>query len=595
MCGIAGIFNYRLAARVSRRELLEIREAMARRGPDDAGEWFSEDGSVAFGHRRLAIIDPSDAGAQPMHSDDDALVITFNGEIYNFRAIRKRLESKGVRFRSESDTEVLLALYRERGADMVDELRGMFAFAIWDQRKNGVFLARDHFGIKPLYYSDDGRSFRFASQVKALLAGGAVDTGPSPAGIAGFYLWGSVPEPYTVHRGIAAVPSGTTMWVERGEGSTTKRYFSISHELARADPNAHVDREKMREELAWALKDSVRHHLVSDVPVGVFLSSGFDSATIAALARESGDGELKCLTLGFNEYEGTDNDEVPLAREMAKHCDFPHIAELIDKSDMDDELAYIRAAMDQPSIDGVNMYFVSRAASRAGMKVALSGTGGDELFGGYGSYHEIPRAAAWLAHVPMSRSAGRAFRVATAGWIDRFASPKYAGLLEYGSSYGGLYLLRRGLFMPWELPKLMGPDMAREGWRQLQPIARLDRKVQRIDSPFAKVAAMEMRMYLRNQLLRDSDWAGMAWSVEIRTPLVDRDLFRTVVQWMGSPKPATKLDMARTPARPLPAALVSRAKTGFSIPVASWLPAGARGRGLRGWGRMLLSDVSAEA
>lgn len=589
MCGIAGIFNYRLRSEVSRRELFAMRERMATRGPDGAGEWTSTDRTAGLAHRRLAIIDPTEAGAQPMASDDGMLVVTFNGEIYNYRAIRSRLEGNGVRFRSQSDTEVLLALYQERGTDMVDELRGMFAFAIWDERKKGLFLARDHFGIKPLYYSDDGRTLRFASQVKALLAGGGIDTGPSAAGFVGFHLWGTVPEPYTLYRGISALQSGTALWVERGRSSVLKRYFSISHELANADPHLALDRTRMREELAAALKDSVRHHLVSDVPVGLFLSSGLDSATIAALGDESGAHELKSVTLGFNEYEGTPSDEVPLARLVAEHCGSPHVAEVIHKSDMETEVERIYEAMDQPSIDGVNMFFVSRAASRAGMKVALAGTGGDELFGGYPSYRQIPKSARLLAHVPMSRTLGKGFRVATGNWIGRFTSPKYAGLLEYGGSYGGLYLLRRGLFMPWELPRLMEPDMAREGWRQLQPVARLDRKVQRIESPYAKVAAMEMRMYLRNQLLRDADWAGMAWSVEIRVPLVDRALFSTVVPWMGTTAPPSKLDMAAAPARSLPEAVLNRAKTGFSIPVGSWLPKSFQTRGLRGWARMLLS------
>jgi asparagine synthase (glutamine-hydrolysing) len=254
---------------------------------------------------------------------------------------------------------------------------------------------------------------------------------------------------------------------------------------------------------------------------------------------------------------------------------------------MDEELEHIRRAMDQPSIDGVNTFFVSRAASRAGMKVALAGTGGDELFGGYPSFTQLPRASAALAHVPMSRTLGRALRVVTAPWLHHFTSPKYAGLLEYGGSYGGLYLLRRGLFMPWELPKLMDPELAKEGWAQLRPIAQLDRKVERIDSPYAKVAAMELRMYLRNQLLRDTDWAGMAWSVEIRVPFVDRDLFRTVVPWMGLSEPPTKLDMASAPTVPLPQPLLDRKKTGFAIPVTAWVKEPVD-RGLRGWARSLI-------
>ena len=591
MCGINGVFAYAAdAPPVSREELVRVRDTMAARGPDGAGTWISRDGRMGLANRRLAIIDLSDAGAQPMRSDDGALVVTVNGEIYNHRELRAELEAKGARFRSTSDTEVLLHLYRERGSDMVDFLRGMFAFAIWDERNQTLFLARDQFGIKPLYYADDGRTLRFASQVKALLAGGGIDSRTSAPGLAGFYLWGAVPEPFTLYRGIHPVLAGTTLRVYRGKPPSERRFFSMAHELSRADRAAPVTRDEMREQLAAALRDSVRHHLISDVPVGLFLSSGLDSTTIAALAREAGSADMHSLTLGFREFEGTHNDEVPLAADTARRLATTHRTSMISQADMEEEVEHIRRAMDQPSIDGVNTFFVSREAARAGMKVALAGTGGDELFGGYPSYTEIPRAAKIVSHVPMSRSLGKLFRVVTAPWLHHFTSPKYAGLFEYGGSYGGLYLLRRGLFMPWELPRLMAPELAREGWEELRPIARLDRKVERIDSPYAKVAAMELRHYLRNQLLRDTDWAGMAWSVEIRVPFVDRDLVRAVVPWLGLPEPPTKLDMAAAAAPSIPEELLGRKKSGFAIPVAAWARVSTE-RGLRGWARSLIGHL----
>jgi asparagine synthase (glutamine-hydrolysing) len=212
MCGIAGIFTYRESGPpVDQEELLRIREAMIHRGPDGAGLWISADRRVGLAHRRLAIIDLGDTGAQPMATNDGQLRITFNGEIYNYRALRRELEGKGVRFRSESDTEVLLHLYADRGMDMVHALRGMYAFGIWDERREGIFLARDPFGIKPLYYTNDGTTLRFASQVKALAAGGGVNLTSDPAGHAGFYLWGHVPEPFTMYREVQA------QWPPRSE------------------------------------------------------------------------------------------------------------------------------------------------------------------------------------------------------------------------------------------------------------------------------------------------------------------------------------------------------------------------------------------
>src|SRR6476660_7666483 len=212
MCGIAGIYAYHYAANsVERAELCKIRDHMAARGPDGVGEWFSVDGRVGFGHRRLSIIDLSSAAAQPMASADGKLVVTYNGETFNHRELRAQLEARGRTFRSQSDTEVLLHLYAEKGADMVHDLRGMFAFAIWDAERRSLFLARDPYGIKPLYYADDGWTFRFASQVKALLTGGGVGLDPEPAGQVGFYLFGSVPEPFTTYRAIRALPAGATL------------------------------------------------------------------------------------------------------------------------------------------------------------------------------------------------------------------------------------------------------------------------------------------------------------------------------------------------------------------------------------------------
>ena len=214
MCGIAGIFAYHPSAPpVDRAQLRTVRDHMATRGPDGKGEWFSENGRIALAHRRLSIIDLSERAAQPMASADGQLVVSFNGEIYNYRELKTALQAKGYVFRTTSDTEVLLHLYADKGEAMLTELRGMFAFALWDTRKQALLLARDSFGIKPLYYANDGKTLRFASQVKALLAGGQIDTTPEPAGHAGFYLWGSVPEPWTLYQGIRNLPSGRYLWV----------------------------------------------------------------------------------------------------------------------------------------------------------------------------------------------------------------------------------------------------------------------------------------------------------------------------------------------------------------------------------------------
>jgi asparagine synthase (glutamine-hydrolysing) len=565
---------------------------MATRGPDGAGEWISADGCVGLVHRRLAILDLSESGAQPMMAPDVSTRIVFNGEIYNFRELRARLEQKGYRFRSNSDTEVLLQLYQEYGQGMVRHLRGMFAFVLWDPRTRGVFLARDPFGIKPLYYSDDGACLRAASQVKALLAAGDIDTSPNAAGHVGFFIWGHVPEPWTLYKGIRALPAGTTLWIEQhGRMGRPETYFDLATELHNIEEHAETLRSsEVHERLRVAIADSVAHHMISDVPVGVFLSSGLDSTSIAALAAEHSHEALRTVTLGFAEYRSSPNDEVPLAEEFATEFGLEHSTRYVQRGQFEADWDKVMAAMDQPSIDGVNAYFVSKAAHELGLKVALSGLGGDELFGGYPSFKDIPRLVRYIK--PFS-FLGKSFRWLSGALLRQFTSPKYASLFEYGGTYGGAYLLRRGLCMPWELPKVLDGDLVREGWRELSSLKLLDATTSGITSSRLRVSALETAWYMRNQLLRDTDWASMAHSLEVRVPLVDIVLWRDVMKLVAAGHLVGKSDMARCPMRRLPAAILGRTKTGFSVPVREWLHSYGYGetRGLRGWAQMVYRNA----
>lgn len=575
MCGLAAILSSSSApCPVDLHELVRIRDHMVARGPDGAGLWLSSDGRVGLGHRRLAIIDLSQDGAQPMATPDDGLRIVFNGEIYNYRTLRAELEAEGVAFCSHTDTEVILALYRRDGRAMLSRLRGMFALALWDERKRGLLLARDHFGIKPLYLADMGHTLRVASQVKALLAGGAIDTTPDPAGHAGFFLWGHVPEPHTLYRAIRPLPPGSWLWAGADGRREEGHFFDLAAEIAAPAPPYRVD-------LAEALRDSVRHHLEADVPVGVFLSSGLDSATLVGLTAEIAATPPQTVTLGFSEFTGSPQDEVPLAERIAAHYGTDHATIRITAADFAACRDRILADMDQPSIDGVNTWFVARAARERGLKVALSGLGGDELFAGYNNFTALPRMVGALAPLAALPGLGVAFRAATRNWIGRFTSPKAAGLLEYGGDWGGAYMLRRGLVMPWLLNTVLDPEVAQEGLRALAVGQTLNDAVAGIKAPRLKVSALEMAFYMRNQLLRDSDWAGMAHSLEIRTPLVDVELFRAVLALIKAGHPATKRDMAALPRPPLPDAVLQRPKTGFFIPVSNWLGEDS----LLGWAR----------
>lgn len=587
MCGIAGVFAYGASAHpVDEAELLRVRDAMRRRGPEGAGHWISADRRVGLAHRRLAIIDVTETGAQPMASADGRLVVTLNGEIYNFRELRREIEAEGTRLRSRSDTEVLLHLFARHGPRMLDKLRGMFAIAIWDAEDRRLFLARDPFGIKPLYYADDGGTLRFASQVKALVAGDRVDTRPDPAGSVGFFLWGAVPDPHTLFEGIRALPAGTHVTYRQGASGRTQAYFRLAEELARG-AEAPLSEAQGRDRLRAALVDSVRHHLVADVPVGVFLSAGLDSTTLTALASELNQGPLRTLTLGFHEHRGTPDDEVAFAEDTARRHGTRHQTSWVEQSDFATALEDLLAAMDQPSVDGVNTYLVSRAASRAGMKVALSGIGGDELFGGYPSFSQVPRMAAWLRPLRGIPRAGKAVRRLSGPLLRTLRSPKYAGLAEYGGSYAGAYLLQRALYAPWEIERFMDPVAAREGWERLRSLDALAASLDGLGTPRQRVAALELGWYMRHQLLRDADWAGMAHSLEIRVPFVDVELLRAVAPLLAAANPPSKRTVAATPLVLLPPALLRRQKTGFSTPICRWMEATVRppGRahGLRAW------------
>jgi asparagine synthase (glutamine-hydrolysing) len=594
VCGIAGVYAFSPSAPpADRAELRTIRDHMTARGPDGYGEWFSDNGRVAFGHRRLAVIDLSGRAAQPMISADGQLVITFNGEIYNYRELRQDLESQGRVFRSDSDTEVLLHLYQAKGTAMLQDLRGMYAFAIWDARKQALLLARDPFGIKPLYYtptSITSGTFRFASQVKALLAGGQIDTSPNPAGHTGFILWGSVPAPYTLYRGIQALPAGHFMWVSGQGVSEPQPFCLITDILAHAANNpARGTKADALDAIGAAVRSTITAHHVADVPVGMFLSAGIDSALITALSSVHGE-RPHTLTLAFAEYVGTPNDESPMAEQLAAQLGTRHATVMVRKADFAEQREQILAAMDQPSIDGVNTWFVAQAAASQGIKVALSGLGGDELFASYPSFPDLPR----IRHLaqPFARwpAFGKSLRQLSLPLLRTITSPKYAGLLEYGGTLGGAYLLRRSLYMPWELGQVLDADLARQGWQDLQCRTQLDATTADIPQDRLAVSALELSWYMRHQLLVDSDWASMAQSLELRVPFLDMPLLRAVAPWLALYPGLTKPAIAQALAPDLPAALVYKPKTGFIIPVRDWLMCDQpdiKERGLRGWARFI--------
>jgi asparagine synthase (glutamine-hydrolysing) len=593
MCGIGGIMVVGGSKDcVNRSELSAMSESMARRGPDGQGTWISADQGVGLIHRRLAIIDLSEASAQPFVSKSGSLVAVFNGEIYNYKELRAELVAKGHTFISDGDTEVVLKLYEEKGPAMIRHLRGMFSIVIWDARAQELFLARDPFGIKPLYYSLEGSVFRFASQVKAIAPW--VPSKASPAGHVGFFLWGFVPEPYSLYESIRSVPAGTTMTVRRTGHVSNNSYFSIREEFESANTSPLVSRTQALDGLREAVTDTVRAHFVSDVPVGMFLSAGVDSTVIAAVSKKIGASPLHAVTISFEEFRGTHFDEASEAASFAADAGITHEIEALCEKDFETVLPELLAAMDQPSVDGVNSFLVSRAAKRRGMKVALSGLGGDEVFAGYAAFRQIPAAVRTISKIPYHNSVGRLARRLLAKASPRILPAKHASLLEYGGSFEGAYLLRRALQTPWEVERLLEPGFAAEGLTELDTMGVLRKMVPAQCDNTQKVSALELGWYMRSQLLRDTDWAGMAHSLEIRTPFVDPVFFKKVLSLRYSRSHGcTKRDLVEACLQDSGKRILARKKTGFATPVSRWLktvqPVQTRWpeRGLRGWAQFV--------
>jgi asparagine synthase (glutamine-hydrolysing) len=370
--------------------------------------------------------------------------------------------------------------------------------------------------------------------------------------------------------------------VDRIGAAAPVRYHSIAAVYCDAEaPGQQLGPEVAQEKIREALLDSVRHHLVADVPVGAFLSGGVDSGALVGLMRDAGQSDIQTVTLAFEEFRGQPDDEAPLAAETAKLYGARHTIRCVTEQEFRADLPRILEVMDQPTIDGINTWFASKAARELGLKVGISGLGGDELFGGYPSFRDVPRWVRWLgipARVPLL---GKAFRycIDVLG-SDRFhVNPKAAGLVELGGTYAGAYLLRRGLFMPWEIGRVVDPGFVQEGLRRLRPLDTSAAELHpRPRSPFARVATLEACLYMRNQLLRDTDWASMAHSLEVRVPLVDATLLNAVAPLTTSRGSlVSKATLARSPRLSLPQSVATRRKTGFTTPVASWLQKGGLG------------------
>jgi asparagine synthase (glutamine-hydrolysing) len=505
-----------------------------------------------------------------MPTPDRRHVIVFNGEIYNYRELRAGLEQRGEAFRTASDTEVLLRLLVVEGPDALARVRGMFALALWSVDDRALLLARDRFGIKPLYVAATPAHVAFASELEALRKANLVDGHPSPAAVLAFLAWGSVPPPLAWNAGAETIEAGT--WFEwREDGRDRRGRFADARNAYRTRAGTPSEESAFKATVAAAVRDSVRAHLVADVPVGVFLSGGVDSGALVSAAASAGVSSLATFTVGFDDV----TSEASRARELAAAFGTDHHELMLSADDLHRDLPDVIVRLDQPTIDAVNTYYVSRAVAATGIKAVLSGTGGDELFGGYPSFVRLPAA------LQAKRAAGPAWPIVAAAGRGVLPARLQARWQHYAITNGNIaeaYRVQRGLFLPRELTDLVGPALTDAAvWRDASE--RLAGAEQTLLAPLgeeravASVARLESRLYLQSQLLRDVDVMSMAHGLEVRVPFVDHLLIEAVWPELGSHPPLLKRKalLHGTLERPLPAAIVQQSKQGFTLPFARWM------------------------
>jgi asparagine synthase (glutamine-hydrolysing) len=570
MCGIFGILARK--ARVDPLMLQRATQSLAHRGPDDSGTVIVRDAApdpveIGLGSRRLAILDLSPMGHQPMEDEESGNWIAYNGEIYNFLEIREKLRSAGVRFRGQSDTEVLLKAYRCWGESCIAQIRGMFAFAIWDAQRHRLMVARDPMGIKPLYYYSSGQYLLFASELRTLLGTGLVPRQLDHAGLISYLSFGSIYEPSTLIEGVRLLGPGHYLTWENGSLRDVA-YWGFKPQI---EPPSEAQRSELQEEVYAALDESVRMQMVSDVPVGVFLSGGIDSSSLAGILSHGG-SKISTFSLVFRE---ADYSEAEHSRAVAQQFGTDHHELMVSQQDALSAIPGTILAMDQPTMDGFNTYLVSQHTRAAGIKVALSGLGGDELFCGYSSFRTVPRMerfSEFWHHVPalVRRPLANAFALLAP---DTDQNRKLSDLARANGNLLHPYFLSRMLFTPEQRQELLASADPESQAQADAPLAENLSCTATLD-PINRVSYLESRCYMLNTLLRDSDVMSMAHGLEIRVPLIDHCLAEKLLALPGvwkmnahTPKPLLTGALRGA----LPDHIVHRRKRGFTLPFEHWL------------------------
>ena len=572
MCGIAGIFdnNSKKSSESLTKGLKMMLDAIKHRGPDDRGEKKigPKNGiNIYLGHQRLSIIDPSQGGHQPMSNNDSTIWISTNSEIYNYRELKDELERE-YKFRSKSDTEVLLRSYEAWGLDCLKKIRGMFAFAIWDDTNNKLILARDRIGIKPLYYLSKNNIFVFSSELRAILASKIDKPGINPTGIFQYLSYGRMGSIDSILDSIMELPPGHFLVADKHGIKVQKYWDPFNENKLEQSPTKIVQR------IGSCLDEVARQHLVSDVPIGAFLSGGIDSSAVVSMITANTHTPIRTISVTFQDK---DYDESKYSSLFADHLGTKHQELLLSERDLIENLSPALASMDQPTVDGINTYLISQAAKNIGLKVALSGLGGDELFAGYNSFSLVPRLNK-IKKILNSLPTG--LRKQLSNLASRLMPPsdksaKLNHLIKGQYNGAHVYFLFRSLFCEQELGSLFSDPLI----LKKEITKNLNRTQELIDShsglsPVDLVSYLEMTHYMSTTLLRDTDMMSMAHGLEIRVPLLDHKLVELMFSVpsnikikQGTPKHL----LVNSLTRKIPDLIVRRKKMGFTLPFEVWM------------------------
>jgi asparagine synthase (glutamine-hydrolysing) len=565
MCGIAGIIRSQSSSKEALyNPVKRMQEKLLHRGPDDLGVYVSPSACAALAHTRLSILDLSLAGHQPMSTEDGRYHITFNGEIYNFRELRERLLARGETFFSNSDTEVILKLYKHYGTDFLGQLRGMFAFAIWDERERTCFLARDPFGIKTVYYYHSSDTFVFASELKALLASELVPRKIDLQAVSGYLMTGSVQGPNSLVKDVQSLDPGHSLVWKDGR-IAKNRYWQIRF------PERKMKRAEAVDITRHALRESVNYHFVSDVPVGIFLSGGLDSTALLALASLDKTRELRTYSIACEDNVW---NEGGAAQRTAEHFGARHRELFLDSRRARMMFTDYLDILDQPTVDGFNTYCVSKLAHESGAKVVLSGLGADEIFAGYPSFRvgaDVMRYKAASNFLwPLRQGLGLLMKKNRAAKAQRLAE-----FFMHKTEIPSFYKLFRGVFSVFEAGEIlkgMFPDQQglSDAVRHSQELFFDQCRVDPAMSVPDQISHLELSRYMRNQLLRDSDVMSMRFGLELRLPFVDSKLFDAVSVIPVGMRLEFCKEILKSAVPEVPSWVLERKKQGFLFPIPTW-------------------------